>query len=56
MAWKAEVYRLMDQSGTRDGMTRKHLWQERKAIRDPLGIEPTASFTVALQQNLRALR
>ena len=48
MAWKAEEYRLMDQSGTRDGMTRKHWWKERKAIRDLLGIELTASL-IALQ-------
>ena len=56
MAWKAEVYRLMDQSGTRDGMTRKHLWKERKAIWDLLGIEPTASLMVAVQHHLWALQ
>ena len=56
MAWKAEVYRLMDQSGTHDGTTRKHWWKERKAIRDLLGIEPTASRTVELQHSLWALR
>ena len=56
MAWKAEVYRLMDQSGIRDGMTRKHLWKERKAIQDLLGVEKTTSLLVALQHNLWALR